>query len=86
MEQSLDGFYFSVASGQQLTCLGSSLERHLGNLEEKGVGGLGGTRERQNQDKALFKVQFYYSETLGYEEGEGKRPIPAKSSLESSFR
>ena len=35
MEQSLDGFYFSVVSGQQLTCLGSSLERHLGNLEEK---------------------------------------------------
>ena len=50
----------TVVSGQWLTCLGSSLERHLGNLEEKGVGGLGGTRERQNQDKALFKVQFYY--------------------------
>ena len=24
-----------VVSGQRLTCLGSSLERHLGNLEEK---------------------------------------------------
>jgi hypothetical protein len=36
----------SVVSGQQLTCLGSSLERHLGNMEEKGGGGLGGARER----------------------------------------
>ena len=48
-----------VVSGQRLTCLGFSLERHLRNLEEK-RGGIGGMRERQNQDKALFKVQFYY--------------------------
>ena len=48
-----------VVSGQRLTCLGFSLERHFRNLEEK-RGGIGGMRERQNQDKALFKVQFYY--------------------------
>ena len=60
-----------VVSGQRLTCLGSSLERHLGNLEEKGVGGLGGTRERQNQDKALFKVQFYYFRHSVMKQGKG---------------
>jgi hypothetical protein len=36
---------FPVVSDQRLTCLGSSLERHLGNLEEKRGEGLGGTRE-----------------------------------------
>ena len=33
-----------------------------------------GTRQREkgwNQDISLIKVQFYYSETWGYEEGEG---------------
>ena len=62
-----------VVSGQQLTCLGFSLERHLGNLEEKGVGGLGGTRERQNQDKALFKVQFYYFRHSVMKQGKGTK-------------
>ena len=28
-------FYMDVVSGQQITGLGSSLERHFGNLEEK---------------------------------------------------
>ena len=60
-----------VVSGQRLTCLGSSLERHLGNLEEKRGGGLGGTRERQNQDKALFKVQFYYFRHSVMKQGKG---------------
>jgi hypothetical protein len=49
----------SFVAGQQLTCLGSSLERHLGNLKEK-RGSLGSVREKRNQDKALIKVRFHY--------------------------
>jgi hypothetical protein len=30
-----EALHLSVVSGQQLTCLGSSLERHFGNLEKK---------------------------------------------------
>lgn len=38
-----------IVSGQRLTCLSSSLEKHLGNLEEKS-GGLGGDlRDRAKQ-------------------------------------
>ena len=59
-----------VVSGQRLTCLGFSLERHLRNLEEK-RGGIGGMRERQNQDKALFKVQFYYFRHSVMKQGKG---------------
>jgi hypothetical protein len=32
----LQGEYLGVVSGQLTTCLGSRLERHFGNLEEKG--------------------------------------------------
>ena len=39
-----------VVSGQQLTCLGSSLERHLGNLEEK--------RELGGREKDVAKTKF----------------------------
>ena len=50
----------NVVSGQWITCLGSSLERHLGNLEE----GLGGMRERDAAKTViLIKAQFYYSDT-----------------------
>ena len=57
-----------VEAGQWLTCLGSSLG---GTLES---GRKEGTRWREkgwNQDISLIKVQFYYSETRGYEEGGG---------------
>ena len=39
-----------VVSGQRLTCLGFSLERHLGNLEEK--------RELGGQEKDVAKTKF----------------------------
>ena len=39
------------------------------NLEEKRE--LGGARENGTKTTSLLKVQFYYSQTLGYEEGEG---------------
>ena len=37
----------------------------------RGGGELGGTRERQNQDKALFKVQFYYFRHSVMKQGKG---------------
>ena len=40
----------TVVSGQWLTCLGSSLERHLGNLEEK--------RELGRREKDVAKTKF----------------------------
>ena len=40
----------TVVSGQWLTCLGSSLERHLGNLEEK--------RELGGREKDVAKTKF----------------------------
>ena len=40
----------NVVSGQQLTCLSSSLERHLGNLEEK--------RELGGREKDVAKTKF----------------------------
>ena len=60
--------YFSVESGQRPTCLGSSLGGILESGREEG------TRQCEkewNQGVSLIKVQFYYSETLGYEEGGG---------------
>jgi hypothetical protein len=39
-----------VVSGQRLTCLGFSLERHLGNLEEK--------RELGRREKDVAKTNF----------------------------
>jgi hypothetical protein len=39
-----------VVSGQQLTCLGFSLERHLANLEEK--------KELGRQEKDVAKTEF----------------------------
>ena len=57
-----------VEAGQRPTCLGSS----LGGILESGR--KEGTRQCEkgwNQDISLIKVQFYYSETRGYEEGGG---------------
>ena len=57
-----------VESDQRLTCLGSSLESILESGRKEG------TRRCEkgwNQDISLIKVQFYYSETWGYEEGGG---------------
>jgi hypothetical protein len=62
--------------GQRLTCLGSSLERHLGNLEEKRE--LGGREKDVAKTVILIKAQFYYSDTQLWRRGRG--PIPAKSS------
>ena len=39
------------------------------NLEEKRE--LGGARENGTKTTSLLKVQFYYSQTLGYEKGKG---------------
>jgi hypothetical protein len=39
------------------------------NLEEKRE--LGDTRENETKTTSLLKVQFYYSQTLGYKEGKG---------------
>ena len=41
-----------VVSGQRLTCLGFSLERHLRNLEEKGEGAR--WRERNMKPRQSF--------------------------------
>ena len=66
-------------SGQWLTCLGSSLERHLGNLEEK-KGARRRARERDvTKTVILIKVQFYYFRHSVMKQGKGP-PIPAKSS------
>ena len=46
----LNPFSYFIVSGQQLTCLGSSLERHLGNLEEK--------RELGGREKDVAKTKF----------------------------
>lgn len=55
-------------AGQRLTCLGSNLGGILESGREEGARRC----EREwNQDNSLIKVQFYYSQTLGYEEGEG---------------
>jgi hypothetical protein len=62
------GHWTSVEVGQRPTCLGTS----LGGILESGR--KEGTRRREkewNQDIRLIKVQFYYSETLDYEEGGG---------------
>jgi hypothetical protein len=48
--------------------MGSSLERHLGNLEEKRE--LGGREKDAAKTVILIKAQFYYSGTC-YEGGEG---------------
>jgi hypothetical protein len=58
----------SVEAGQWPTCLGSSLEGILESGREEGTRRRG---KEWNQDISLIKVQFYYSETLGYEEGGG---------------
>jgi hypothetical protein len=60
-------------SSQQLTYLGSSLERHLGNLEEKRE--LGGWEKDVAKTKFWSKLNFTYS-TLSYEGGEGARFPP----------
>ena len=57
-----------------MLCLGSSLEKHLGNLEEKR--GLGGTRERCNQDSQSDQGSILLFPTLSYEAGEGTRFPP----------
>jgi hypothetical protein len=48
-------------SGQWITCLGSNLERHLGNLEKKRE--LGEREEDVAKAVILIKAQFYYSDT-----------------------
>jgi hypothetical protein len=58
---------------QQLTCLGFSLERHLGNLEEK--------RELGRWEKDVAKTKFWSKlnftiSTLSYEGREGARFLP----------
>jgi hypothetical protein len=45
-----------VVSGQQITDLGSSLERHFGNLEEKK--GWAARDKEGTKTSFLFKVQF----------------------------
>jgi hypothetical protein len=50
-----------VVSGQLLECLGSSLERHLGNLEEKRE--LGGREKDVAKTVILIKAQFFISDT-----------------------
>ena len=67
-QQAPPTFLSPVEAGQWPTCLGSSLGGILESGREEG------TRRREkgwNQDISLIKVQFYYSETLGYEEGGG---------------
>ena len=57
-----------VGADLRLSCTGSSLESILESGRKEG------TRQSEkgwNQDISLIKVQFYYSETLGYEEGGG---------------
>ena len=65
-----------VVSGQRLTCLGSNLERNLGNLEENRELG----REEKDVAKAKFwtKLNFTISETHLW--SRGRDLIPAKSS------
>jgi hypothetical protein len=57
----------NVVSGQRLTYLGFSLERHLENLEEKrGARCRARACERKTdvtKTVSLIKVQFYYSDT-----------------------
>jgi hypothetical protein len=56
--------------------MGSSLERHFGNLEEKR--GWAVRDKEGNQDKALCsRFNFYYYTALSYK-GRGRGPIPAK--------
>ena len=77
-------YYFKtsiVAASQWPTCLGSSWEASW-NLEEKRE--LGGARENGTKTTSLLKVQFYYSRHWIMKKEKG--PIPAKSSLECSFR
>jgi hypothetical protein len=62
-------------SGQRLTCLGSSLERHLGNLEEK-RGARRRKRERHNQDRHSEQGSILLFPTLSYEAGGGTRFLP----------
>jgi hypothetical protein len=57
-----------VEASQWPTCLGSSLGGILESGREEGTRPRG---KEWNQDISLIKVQFYYSETLGYEEGGG---------------
>ena len=60
--------YLTVEASQRLTCLGSSLG---GILESERKEGTRRHEKGWNQDISLIKVQFYYSETRGYEEGGG---------------
>jgi hypothetical protein len=48
------GLHISVVSGQQITDLGSSLERHFGNLEEKK--GWAARDKEGTKTSFLFKV------------------------------
>jgi hypothetical protein len=66
---------YIVVSDQQPTCLGSSLERLLGNLEEKRRG-FGCARERRNQDSQSDQGSILLFPTLSYEAGEGTRFPP----------
>ena len=63
-----------VVSGQQITGLGSSLERHFGNVEEKkgwAVRDKEGTKTR-----SLLKVQFLLFRHSVMKEGGGARFPP----------
>jgi hypothetical protein len=62
-------------SGQQITGLGSSLERHFGNLEEKRgwvARDKEGTKTKVSVQGSIFTIP-----ALRYE-GRGRGPIPAK--------
>ena len=61
MALSLSVYIYVVVSDQRLTCLGSSLERHLGNLEEKRE--LGGREKDVAKTVILIKAQFFISDT-----------------------
>lgn len=66
----------SVVAGQRLTCLGSSLERHLGICKRRG----GARRRDKDETKttSLIKVRFYYFWYSVVKQGKG--PFPTKSS------
>jgi hypothetical protein len=64
----------NVVSGQQITGLGSSLERHFGNLEEKrgwAARDKEGTKTKVSAQGSIFTIAALNSRR-------GRGPIPAK--------
>jgi hypothetical protein len=67
--------WVAVVSGQPTTCLGSRLERHFGNLEEKkgwAARDKEGIKTKLSAQGSIFTIL-----ALRYE-GRGRGPIPAK--------